>query len=318
MQRIVIITPALADANNGNWHTARRWAQALHGRFEVVLEKHWSGASADAMIALHARRSASSIAAFAGTGRPCALVLTGTDLYRDIQDNAEAQASLNTARHLVVLQDEGLTTLPKSVQHKTRVIYQSAPLKNPLPYRKKTFDWIMVGHIRAEKDPLTALNAFEMVRNLPHGLTHRLMVIGKVTEDPLGEAVRRHAAHDRRIHLLGMLGQTETRAHIARSRALLLPSLMEGGANVLIEAVRSEVPVLASRISGSLGMLGADYRGYFEVGNCSALAGLMMQFSENPDFAGLLREQCAARSLRFDPQIEAAQVRRLAQDLVQA
>ncbi len=318
MQRIVIITPALADANNGNWHTARRWSQALQGRFEVVLEKQWSGAPADAMIALHARRSASSIAAFTATGKPCALVLTGTDLYRDIQDNAEAQTSLNTAHCLVVLQDEGLTTLPESVQHKTRVIYQSAPLKNPLPHRKKTFDWIMVGHIRPEKDPLTALNAFELMRNSPRGLTHRLLVIGKVTEDFLGEAVRRHAAHDRRIHLLGMLGQTETRAHIARSQALLLPSLMEGGANVLIEAVRSEVPVLASRISGSLGMLGADYPGYFEVGNPAALAALMTRFCEQPDFSSALRKQCVARGLRFDPRIEVEAVRRLAEDLLQA
>jgi glycosyltransferase involved in cell wall biosynthesis len=52
-------------------------------------------------------------------------------------------------------------------------------------------------------------------------------------------------------------------AAIKRCHLLLLPSLMEGGANVLIEAVTSGVPVLGSDIAGNRGMLGADYPGWF-------------------------------------------------------
>src|SRR5262249_6268440 len=37
------------------------------------------------------------------------------------------------------------------------------------------------------------------------------------------------------------------------------------------------VPVLASRISGSVGLLGAKYPGYFPVGDTRALAGLLRQ-----------------------------------------
>ena len=75
-----------------------------------------------------------------------------------------------------------------------------------------------------------------------------------------------------RYRWLGALSQAAARRAIARARALVHMSRMEGGANVVIEAVRSGVPVLASRIDGNVGLLGADYDGYFPVGDAAALA----------------------------------------------
>ena len=100
--RIVIVTPALAAANNGNWQTAKRWAGMLAADYRVRLSDIGSATTAGAgaddqlMIALHARRSAPAIQAWraAHPGRPLVLVLTGTDLYRDIHVDAQAQASL--------------------------------------------------------------------------------------------------------------------------------------------------------------------------------------------------------------------------------
>ncbi|MEZ5730072.1 MAG: hypothetical protein R3E48_20110 [Burkholderiaceae bacterium] len=99
------------------------------------------------------RRSAESIARYADTGRPIALVLTGTDLYRDIEVDASARRSLTLARELVVLQAAGVGHLPTSLQARTRVIYQSAPALTRLPPRRRSYDLAMVGHLRAEKDP---------------------------------------------------------------------------------------------------------------------------------------------------------------------
>ena len=56
-----------------------------------------------------------------------------------------------------------------------------------------------------------------------------------------------------------------------RARAMVLSSLSEGGANVVSEAVAAGVPVLASRIDGSVGLLGRDYPGYFPVADTAAL-----------------------------------------------
>ena len=99
--RIALVTPAGPGTRNGNRHTALRWAAFLRNaghRVEVSVE--WSGVAADAMLALHARRSHASIRAFPRE-KPLVLALTGTDVYRDIHDSADARESLQLAERLV-------------------------------------------------------------------------------------------------------------------------------------------------------------------------------------------------------------------------
>ena len=85
--------------------------------------------------------------------RPLVLALTGTDLYKDIHHDADAQRSLALAHHLIVLQEQGLQALPAQLRHKAHVIYQSS---TPLPAVDKTHAHLrvaMVGHLRDEKWP---------------------------------------------------------------------------------------------------------------------------------------------------------------------
>ena len=92
----MIVTPALADANNGNWQTARRWAGMLAGAYRVRLASAWDGGDEALMIALHARRSAASVLQWHAqhpnrqnrSQASVIVVLTGTDLYRDIAVDA--------------------------------------------------------------------------------------------------------------------------------------------------------------------------------------------------------------------------------------
>src|SRR4051794_14565358 len=107
---VVIVSPALAGANNGNWQTAHRWASFLAKTCDVRTVSHWPDEAGDRderMIALHARRSADSVAAWAAarSQSTLAVVLTGTDLYRDIHSDASARRSLELAGRLVVLQE---------------------------------------------------------------------------------------------------------------------------------------------------------------------------------------------------------------------
>ena len=314
--RLVIISPALADANDGNWHTARRWSRFLARDFDVAVSKAWDGSPADAMIALHARRSAESIAAFERAGGPVAVVLTGTDLYRDIRGDANAQHSLAVADRLVVLQDRGLDELAEPLRARTVVIYQSAATLRPGRPRARSFDLVMVGHLRAEKDPVTALRALARLprEREPFGRL-RLIHVGGDKDPSIAAEFRRVAAADPRVELRGALPHSRARQLIRRARALLLPSRMEGGANVLIEAVTAGVPVLASRIGGSLGMLGEDYDGYFAVGDDAALARLIARCQAEPAFLDHLVSQCARRAPLFEPARERAAVRALAHNL---
>jgi putative glycosyltransferase (TIGR04348 family) len=319
--RVTIVSPALQKANNGNWRTAWRWSQFLRRRCNVKIATDWPAEGAprrDAqfLIALHARRSAIALERFAAAhpDRPVILVLTGTDLYGDIRVDASAQRSLDLAACLVVLQDEGLHELQPEHRAKCRVIYQSARALPPGKPNQRTFDVIMVGHLRAEKDPLTPMRA---LHRLPDDSTVRLIHIGQALDEDLLRAARELQAHERpslrRYLWLGGRPHAETRGRIRRAQALVISSTMEGGANVIVEAVSSGVPVIASRISGNVGMLGRDYAGYFPVGDVDALSALLLRASADESFLHHLRRQCAQRAPLFAPAREDAEVNALIQ-----
>jgi putative glycosyltransferase (TIGR04348 family) len=315
MPSVAIITPALAKANNGNWQTARRWATFLEDDAKVRVAQHWDGKPADALIALHARRSAESIAQFRAKQphTAIALVLTGTDLYRDIRTDTQALNSLNLASHIVVLQDEGVHELAAVHQAKCRVIVQSAPHWAPLRRNETTFDFVAVGHLRSEKDPLTLMRA---ARHLKPNEGLRIVQIGRALEEALGEAAHVTMRDCPHYEWHEPVTQNAARRWIARSRALVVSSVMEGGANVIAEAVQSGTPVLASFISGNAGMLGRAYDGYFPVGDDVRLAELMRRFAQDADFRAHLHAQCAARAPLFEPVHERDAVRQLTADML--
>lgn len=323
--RICIISPATAAANNGNWHTAARWAQMLQPQYTVTIAQDWDGTPFDALLALHARRSAPSIARWAQThgadhnAPGLAVVLTGTDLYRDIQTDAQAQASLRLAQALVVLQERGPDALPEAVRSKARVIFQSTAPQAAVPKPTTPLRVVMVGHLRDEKAPHTLWDAARLL----HGHEDITIAhIGDALDAALGEQARACMAQCPQYRWRGALTHADTLQAIAQAHVLVHTSRMEGGAHVVLEAVCSGTPVLASRIPGNVGMLGADYGGYFALGDATALAQLLLRCrDERARPAGLyaqLQQQCAQRAPLFAPQAEASAVHALVHDLLHA
>jgi hypothetical protein len=125
--KIAIVSPASSGPRSGNRHTAARWAKFLREAQDRGGNR-WDSGREDILIALHARKSYESIERFhaARPGAPLIVVLTGTDLYRDIRSDRNARSALDLASHLVVLQERGLRELSRQHRAKTRVIYQSA------------------------------------------------------------------------------------------------------------------------------------------------------------------------------------------------
>lgn len=317
-KHVLIVSPAMARENNGNWQTASRWCHFLRQRHVAAIAGDWSpqaGAAPDLLIALHARRSAHAIAAFATTypERPRVLVLTGTDLYCDIAEVPEARASLAHATRLVLLQSAGLAMLSPAMRAKASVIYQSAPTMHPPPRApaRRHFDVCMIGHLRAVKDPYTYMRASTLVTSPKVRLLH----IGGTLESALGQAASTTQAVNPRYQWLGNMPHNAARQRLSRSDLMVISSLMEGGANVIIEAVTSGVPVLASDINGNRGMLGEDYAGYFEPGDAPQLARLIDRCIAEPDFYAELCRQCAARAPLFTPETERARVLELVDNL---
>jgi putative glycosyltransferase (TIGR04348 family) len=312
---VCIVTPASREANTGNWHTATRWARFLRPDHRVTVMQHWDGQPCDVLIALHARRSADSIAEFSAThpDNAIAVVLTGTDLYRDLPANREAQRSLALADRLVVLQELGVQAVPAHYRSKTTVIFQSARKLRRGERRRTTFDVAVVGHLREEKDPLLAMHA---ALCLPAESRVRVLHAGAALDTRYEAAARRTEARTPRYRWLGELTRTRARQLMRHAALLLHPSKIEGGAQVLLEAIRSGTPVLVSDADGNLGMVGRGYPGVFPVGSFRAVLGMIERASSDRSFLRRLSSACRARAWLFDPKVERAAVRDLVRGLL--
>lgn len=260
------------------------------------------------LVALHASRSAASIARFrdAHPDAPVVLVLTGTDLYRDLPRDPAVRRSLAIADRVVTLQSDALAHVPPEFRAKCEVIYQSA---RPLAARRRRpsrLEAIAVGHLRDEKDPRTIWRA---LARLDPGLDLSFRHVGDALDPALESGAREAMARDPRYRWIGPLPHGLARAAIRDASLLVHPSKMEGGANVIVEAVLSGTPVLASRMSGNVGMLGEDYPGYFPVGDDAVLAEALERLARDRASLATLRAACRRLRARFSPEAEKRAVR---------
>lgn len=315
--RIYLACPAPAHSRKGNRVTAVRWARILRRLgHRLTIGQDYEDTPCDLLIALHARRSHPAVVRYrhAYPAGPLIVALTGTDLYRDIRTSRRAQSSLELADRLIVLQSKGRAELPPRLRGKVRVIYQSAEPTPVHPKRSRgVFEVCVLGHLRREKDPFRAALA---LRLLPADVPIRVVHAGQAMTPAMASRARRLAARDSRYSWIGEVPRWQARRVLARSRLLVLSSRMEGGANVVSEALVDGVPVLASRIPGSEGMLGEDYPGFFPVGDTRALAERLLRAASEADFYARLKNWCDRLAPRFEPARERAAWNRLLHELI--
>jgi len=304
--KISLITPARKDMRTGNRTTAVRWARILRGvGHRVQIATDYADEPADLMIALHAWRSAASIRRFRARypDRPLIVGMAGTDIYRFQQTDPEVtQGSMETADRLVGLHDLVGDAIPEAMRGKLRIIYQSVPpLPRRLPPLRGAFEVLVIGHLREEKDPLRTARA---ARDLPANSRIRIIHLGMAYEAHWAEAAKAEMTANPRYEWRGEVPGWIVRRSLARAQLMVLSSIMEGGANVVSEALVAGVPVLASAIPGSIGLLGCDYPGYFPVGDTAALTVLLRRAEADGSFLDSLRQSCTARAPLFSPEHE--------------
>ncbi|MFQ5733592.1 MAG: selenoneine biosynthesis selenosugar synthase SenB [Planctomycetaceae bacterium] len=276
--RLLIVTPAARHSRRGNRVTAVRWAgllRQLGHRVEVA--ESFAGQRADVLIALHARKSAKSVRDFRAVSRdaPILLTLTGTDLYAGLQRSKAALNSLRLADRLIVLQADAVNHLPKLQRGKACVIVQSceSPRTRPAPLTS-AFEVCVSGHLRAVKDPFRTEMASRL---LPSDSRIRVTHLGAAMTETMRRSAEARMRTNPRYRWLGEQPRWKARRMLARSRLVVLSSKLEGGANVVSEAVAAEVPLLVSEVSGNIGLLGDDYAGCFPVGDTAALSRLLLR-----------------------------------------
>ncbi|MDL0429527.1 selenoneine biosynthesis selenosugar synthase SenB [Marinobacter sp. TBZ242] len=302
---ITLITPAPPGSRAGNRATAERWRQLLEeaGHW-VAIVTEYQGEPCDLFIALHAWRSHDAVVQFRvqHPHTPLIVVLTGTDIYDHQYRFPDAtHESMTLADCLIGLHDRVDQDIPERFTNKLMTVLQSADLP-PGPERPENgFDICVIGHLRDEKDPLRAAWA---AKQLPQTSRIRVINAGKAHTPEWEQKALSEQQSNPRFQWLGEVDKSAIHQLMSQSRAMVISSVMEGGANVVSEACRAGLPIIASDISGNIGLLGDDYPGYFHVGDDTDLARLLQRAEESADFLGELSGRVTELASRFTPQAE--------------
>jgi hypothetical protein len=267
--RIGIVTPAPPDSRHGNRITALRWAKILRrlGNRVSILQ-NYDEKQYDMLIALHARKSHRAVINYRrrNPDGPIVVALTGTDVYRDIRISHSARKSLDIATRIVVLQPKAIEELRPRWRNKTRVIYQSVDSrpnigtgrlakarasKSEASERSNgAFDVCVIGHLRAVKDPFrTAMAA----RSVSDSSKIRVLQVGGAMTAAMANRASKEMCINKRYRWLGEQPRSRVRRILGKSHLCVLSSRLEGGANVVSEALVAPFPFSPHALTAMLG-----------------------------------------------------------------
>ena len=315
--KISLVTPAGKQSRAGNRTTAVRWARILRRLgHRVAIAEEDDGKNADMLVAVHAWRSAKSIHAFSDRypDKPLVVLLAGTDIYKFQHSHPDdTLSSMDRATELVCLHELVHRAIPKKYAKKLRVIHQSSPpLSTPRAPSTRWFETVVAGHLRDEKDSLRAAYAARLV---PNESRLRVVHLGKAYDGKWERAASTEMRSNPRYVWRGEVAGWQVRRQFARSHAMVISSAMEGGANIVSEAIICGVPVIASQIDGNVGILGEDYPGYYPAKDEDALANLLRRAETDPAFLKELDRRCRKLAPLYTPAREHAAWRSLLKDL---
>ena len=301
------------NAVGGNRTTALRWARILRRLgWDVIRAAKRESDSAELIVALHAVHTRDEVERLLTRHPEAKLIVacSGTDIYEDL---AGSQALLSRADRLIVLQERALEELTGEQRERAHVIHQStpplqAPPSPPLDHVRVA----LIANVRPVKDPLLPARA---ARLLPLDSRVRVVHVGAALDPTLSAAARRESEENPRYEWRGQVTRNEALCLLASAHAVVLPSLKEGGANLLTEAFAMGTPVVASHNSGNIGLLGEDHPALFPAGEAEPLAALLSRIETDQVFLGSLTARSKERAWMSAPERELAAWRALLTEL---
>ncbi len=310
--KITIVTPAKKGDRSGNRATANRWASILKklGHSPRTLTEY-DGAPCDAMMAIHAWRSAASIRRFRNINPelPLLLCLAGTDINTfQASHPEETYGSMEIADRLICLHDRVAHSIPSRFHQKLHVIRQSAPPISRKPPTKRSFEIVVAGHLRVEKDPMRTAQAVQL---LPATSRIRILHMGKAIDETYRRNAHAEMERNPRYTWVGEVPRWKVRQKMARAQAMIISSRQEGGANVVSEAIMANLPIIASKIDGNIGLLGTNYNGYYPAEDTQALTKLLVRIEIDAAFLKKLSAQIRALKPQFTEKQELSSWRAL-------
>jgi glycosyltransferase involved in cell wall biosynthesis len=147
---------------------------------------------------------------------------------------------------------------------------------------------LYLGRLSHEKGLFTLLHGFRRtLREIPEV---RLLILGNGRlQEELARTIHRHSLEDR-ITLLP--GTSDPRSYLNQSWVLALGSAREASPNVVLEAMASELPVVAPAVGGIPELVDHGRTGLlYEPGNVAALADNLIMLLKNPALQRFMGQQ---------------------------
>lgn len=331
--RIVITDPSLSETRAGNFSTVKRWAKILRELgsrvdiHKVRQQKREPLPTGDLLIALHASHSHQAIRQWKrrDPDAPIVLALSGTDLHQQLPAGRAASrkviGSLRASDRWIAFHRQAARHLPSGLLSRMSTgvdfIPQSA---SPLPSGRKPirskFRILVIGYLRSVKDPLLPVEA---LKHLPceteNGRPIEIVHLGGALSEGWQRRAERTAKQEPRWRWLGAVNRAKIRSYLASSHLLVHPSLEEGGANVIGEALMARIPILASDAPGNLGLLGDNYPGIFRRRDAKQLATLIQRWIDDRAFQKQLQKDSRLLRRGHTATAEKAAWRRLLAEL---
>jgi len=292
--KVCVASPYPLSELKGNSVTTDRIVAMLNeGGVEARGSYGNDGEPADILITLHAIKGAPAVFDFkkkTPNGRVI-ILLTGTDIYQGLAEGSQIGGdALQVADRIVVPQEAALRKLPEKVRGKTVVIRPSLdPIAVKATSSQSPFVISVVGHLRPVKRPFLTI---ETLAQHPEWSDLEVWQIGQALDAEMRKTAEFWMEEDKRYRWCGGLPREESLALCAKSSLTINSSILEGGANAVLEAMTMGVPVLASRIEGNVGLMGDYYPGYFEEGGMAkALEAIMHQRVDLDEWSLLLADR---------------------------
>ena len=281
----------------------------------------------DVLLALHARHSHRAILTWKRRDAhlPVVVAISGTDLYIDLPRGKAAadkvMESLHSAHHIIGLHRGIRDQLPASIIRQgvagendwIHFIPQSAtPLAGARKPLTSRFRVLVVGYLRSVKDPFLLLEALRhLPQRLADGRKVEVVHLGGIVDRRHEQRARKAMVKEPRWRWLGAVSRSQVRSFLASSHLLVHPSIDEGGANIISEALVAGIPIVASDAPGNVGLLGEEHPGIFPRRDGKALAGKILRCAT--DRSHLQQLQILSRKLarQHRPEAEISAWKRL-------
>jgi len=227
------------------------------------------------------------------------------------EDTLRAKSGMGKIVAMAVLrQADGITTVNLSLKNwlisegisaqKITFIRNGVDLwdRDKRDHKSSLFRFIFVGSLIPRKDVRSLILAFSIVKGTEQNAS--LMLVGEGEERADLEQVIAELDLEQSITFLGPLSPEAVRERLAASDCLVLPSRSEGTPNVVLEAMATGIPVVATDLPGTREILAPEVSGLLsKVGEPDDLAEKLLQISRNPSQAREMGERGKASIIKM-------------------